>query len=250
MLYEEPRNFLKEKLREPAIYNAIIEAIAQGASKLNEISTKTGLSGDKCAKYIRSLTALHILKREVPAMGKNVKKGLYTITDNYFNFWYRYVFENIDLIERDDGEELYQLLIEDTLTDYIGRNVFEDICMEYLWDRNKARSLSFVFSKMGRWWGTDSKTRAQVEIDILATHRKNAIFGECKWRNEPIDMGVVKSLQDKSNIFHEYEKKILYFFSRSGFTSDVKDLAAQDLHIQLVDLNELAENVSTIVVKK
>ena len=31
-LYEEPGNLLKQELREPAIYNAIIKAIAEGAS--------------------------------------------------------------------------------------------------------------------------------------------------------------------------------------------------------------------------
>ncbi len=39
-LYEEPANLLKQELREPAVYNAIIKAIAEGASRLNEIVTK------------------------------------------------------------------------------------------------------------------------------------------------------------------------------------------------------------------
>ena len=35
------------------VYNSIIEAIANGASRLNDISTKTNLQGDKCSKYIQ-----------------------------------------------------------------------------------------------------------------------------------------------------------------------------------------------------
>jgi len=42
-LYEEPSNLLKQELREPIKYNLIIEAVAKGASRLNEISTRTGL---------------------------------------------------------------------------------------------------------------------------------------------------------------------------------------------------------------
>ena len=38
-LYEEPENLLKQELREPAIYNSIISAVAGGASRSNEIST-------------------------------------------------------------------------------------------------------------------------------------------------------------------------------------------------------------------
>ena len=39
-LFEEPGNLLKQELREPAIYNSIINAIARGATRVNDISTK------------------------------------------------------------------------------------------------------------------------------------------------------------------------------------------------------------------
>lgn len=39
-LFEEPENLLKQEVREPALYNAIITAIANGASRMAEISTK------------------------------------------------------------------------------------------------------------------------------------------------------------------------------------------------------------------
>lgn len=41
-IYEEPVNFLKQEMREPAVYNSIISAIAGGYTKLSEISSKTG----------------------------------------------------------------------------------------------------------------------------------------------------------------------------------------------------------------
>ena len=45
-LFEEPQNLLKQEMRAPATYNAVITAIAQGASRLNEIATKAGLLGE------------------------------------------------------------------------------------------------------------------------------------------------------------------------------------------------------------
>ena len=51
-LFEEPDNLLKQELREPAVYNAVIRAIAEGASKLNEIATKVGLESGPCSKYV------------------------------------------------------------------------------------------------------------------------------------------------------------------------------------------------------
>ena len=41
-LFEEPENLLKQEVREPALYNAIITAIATGASRMSEISGKIG----------------------------------------------------------------------------------------------------------------------------------------------------------------------------------------------------------------
>ena len=41
-LFEEPENLLKQEVREPALYNAIVTAVATGASRMAEISTKVG----------------------------------------------------------------------------------------------------------------------------------------------------------------------------------------------------------------
>ena len=54
-LFEEPENLLKQELREPAVYNAVIRAIAEGASRMNEIATKTGTETGPCSKYIHTL---------------------------------------------------------------------------------------------------------------------------------------------------------------------------------------------------
>ena len=41
-IFEEPNNLLKQEVREPAIYNAMITAIASGCSRMKEISNKVG----------------------------------------------------------------------------------------------------------------------------------------------------------------------------------------------------------------
>ena len=90
-LFEEPENLLKQELREPAIYNSIISAIAGGASRSNEISTKVGLESGICAKYLRVLLELGILIKEMPVEEKAGRKTIYAIGDLFFRFWYRFV---------------------------------------------------------------------------------------------------------------------------------------------------------------
>lgn len=64
-IFEEPNNLLKQEVREPAIYNAVITAIATGSSKMNEISNKIDEETSVCASYIKNLITLGIIKKEI-----------------------------------------------------------------------------------------------------------------------------------------------------------------------------------------
>lgn len=57
-----------------------------------------------------------------------------------------------------------------------------------------------MFGRIGRWWGNNPDKRRQDEIDILAVDEENAIFGECKWRNGPTGIDVLKGLVEKSEV--------------------------------------------------
>lgn len=76
-LFEEPENLLKQEVREPALYNAIITAIATGASRLSEISSKVGEESNICATYLKNLLALGIICREIPYGEKTSQKSIY-----------------------------------------------------------------------------------------------------------------------------------------------------------------------------
>ena len=96
-MYEEPVSLLKQEVREPVIYNAIITAIATGTSRMSEIATKVGESTTTCTAYIKNLINLGIIKRETPYGEKTSKKTIYSIEDNMFYFWYRFVLENMPI---------------------------------------------------------------------------------------------------------------------------------------------------------
>ena len=65
-LYEEPLLLLRQEVQQPGIYSAVIEAIASGATKANEIALKTGEESAKCLKYIGALRELGIVRKELP----------------------------------------------------------------------------------------------------------------------------------------------------------------------------------------
>ena len=215
-LFEEPSNLLKQEVREPAVYTAVITAIAEGATRMAEISTKVGEETSICSGYLKSLINLGIVRKETPYGEKSSRKSIYNIEDNMFRFWYRFVLHNNSIIARGAADLAYKR-IEPHLSEYMGK-VFEGICMQYLWKLALEGKCPIEFQDLGRWWGNDPLTRSQTEIDIMGEQDKNtALFGECKWTNEKVDVGVLDLLIKRSRIF-SYSNVHYYLFSKSGFT--------------------------------
>ena len=118
--------------------------------------------------------------------------------------------------------------------------VFEKVCMDYLTERNARGELPILFTSIGRWWGTDSATRTQVEIDLIANDGKEYLIGECKWRKEKLDMAVLQALKEKADTFRKNRDRTWFvLFSKSGFTQAVIEEAEKDDTVILVDLNNL-----------
>lgn len=240
--YEEPTNLIKQELREPSTYNGIIEAIAEGSSKLNEIATKGGkLESNKCAKYLRSLINLGIAKRDLPITETTSKKSIYSLDDQMFRFWYRFVFPNMSSIVSGLGLQLYENEVLPNLNNYMGL-AFEQICKQYFFELMRENKLPFFIGKIGRWWGNDPINKCESEIDIMGFKNKDAIFAECKWTNEKVDLAVLNRLIKKSKIFN-YQNNYFYLFSKSGFTNAAIEKSKENENIKIISFEEM---VSTI----
>jgi len=235
-IFEEPNNLLKQEVREPAIYNAIITAIAAGSSKINEISGKINENTSVCAIYIKNLITLGIIKKEAPYGEKSSRKTIYSIEDNMFRFWYRFVPENTSIISRGSADLAYKR-ISPALSSYMG-GIFEDICKQYLWKLLLAGKCAVNFNSLGRWWGTNPKTKSQEKIDIMGADKDSALFGECKWTNEKIDLGVLEALTQRSTLFR-CQKPYFYLFAKTGFTTGCIAQAAKMGNVTLVSYEDI-----------
>ncbi|MCD8316650.1 MAG: ATP-binding protein [Eggerthellaceae bacterium] len=236
-LFEEPENLLKQEVREPAIYNALITAVAGGASTMSEISKKSGEDTSVCSTYIRNLIALGIMKKETPYGEKASRKSLYSIADNMYRFWYRFVPQNSSAIARGGAEIVYKR-IQPFFSEYMGK-VFEGICAQYLWKKMINGELSVCFSGLGRWWGNNPVAKTQEEIDIMGEEDKDtALFAECKWTNEKVDVHVLEKLVTRSHLF-SYANSHLILFSRHGFTKGCEERAEKMGNVSLVTYEEI-----------
>lgn len=239
-LFEEPENLLKQELREPAVYNSIISAIAGGATHANEISTKVGTESAVCAKYTRILLELGILKKETPITEKPGRKTIYAIDDDFFRFWYRFVPRNMSAISSRRFRQIYPQTVKRFLPDYMGL-VFEKICREYL--ARYAENLPILLNETGQWWGTDPKERKEVQIDIVGTpvEGDEYIIGSCKYKNEKIGADELELLRHYAEVFGKGSRYHYYIFSKGGFTDGLRSLASKG-QVTLLSLEDIYGN--------
>jgi len=99
-------------------------------------------------------------------------------------------------------------------------------------DLNKNNQLPFKALKIGRWWDKGE------EIDLVALSENGEyLFCECKWSVKHTGINFYEKLIKKTSLFPEAGKKYFCFFSRSGFSKELKQLAGNIKHLFLFNLN-------------
>lgn len=216
-LFGEPDSFLQQEVREPARYNAIIRAIANGEGRLTDIADAAGIERTAAAGYLKGLEELGIARLEKPVVDANRKKTRYALNDNLFRFWYRFVPRYLTPIQAGRAEEVARLIAADHLSTFTGP-VFEEVCRQWLVASSGHGEIPLVLD-IGRWWGTDKARREQAEIDIVALCDDGSmICGECKWQAKQTDAEVLRTLQHRASLIGSADEQRLFLFSKSGFT--------------------------------
>ena len=256
VLYSEVEFLLRQELRETPLYNSIIEAVALGSTKLNDISTKSLVEDtSKTSVYLKNLIELEIIEREFSVDDgtkerANTNRGLYRLTDNFFRFWYAFVFTNYSELEGGDVDGVFEYAIKPGLHEFAAF-AFEDVCREYVRELQKQNKLPFRYQRMGRWWGKttvrrkDSMETQETEIDLLAVNRQanQYLVGECKFKGRPFSYGEYLDTTAKLSKQKEIAEFFYYLFSESGFDEKLTEQAENDHNIRLVDLNEIVNAV-------
>ena len=229
-LHKDAEFVLREELREPRYYFSIIRSIAFGNTTTGRIMNDTGLTKDVVAKYISTLQDLDIIERHVPVT-ENIKsrKGIYRIKDNYFRFYFRFIFPYMEYIEM--GEEDFVLReIKTNFQRYSGL-VFEYVVTDLI--KENRNLIQMQFTRIGSWWS------AGEEIDIVAINENTGeiLFGEVKYTNKKVGVKTLNALREKAkNVKWGTDNRLEHYLviSKSGFEKDI-----MDKDVTLIDLNTL-----------
>jgi AAA+ ATPase superfamily predicted ATPase len=241
-LHDEPRFLLLQELREPHRYFAVLDAIAGGRTRPNEIAQATHIAATSIPFYLKTLQEMGLVARLTPVTEHNPDKsrwGIYQLTDPYFRFWFRFVYPQRSLLERGETGLVRQQVAEQ-LDQFTGP-AFEAICREWVWHEHAAGRLDFTPTAVGSWWDR------QEEIDVAAVGTDAAgeavtLIGECKWSSRLVGVNVLDDLRRKGARMRQGDTgRVRYaLFSRAGFTEALARRAhAED--VRLVGPEEVIE---------
>ncbi|MHC1592380.1 MAG: ATP-binding protein, partial [Candidatus Helarchaeales archaeon] len=184
--FREPYFIISQEFREIKTYFSILNAISAGNVQPTRIANFAGLKARQIYPYLENLIRLGFIERQVPIFG-NLKRGIYVIRDDIFDFWFNFVFKFQEEIERGTFR-----LKEEFLERFLGKR-FERFCL-----RELVPALFPEHARIGRWWYKDD------EIDVVALNERenDIIFLECKWRNLDVKnaRGIITSLQRKGTL--------------------------------------------------
>ena len=241
-LNDEAQSVLRQEFRDPSTYNAILQAIAFGATTRHEIAQKSLADSRNLSKYLTVLEDMDLIEREFSVFAgagdlSNASRGLYRIADHYLKFWFRFLAKNpVPIMTRAEAVSEWRSSVEPFFSEFASE-AFEEVCRQYLIRLPHAGQLPFRPTVLGRWW------EKNIEIDIVAAdhERRHCLVGECKYRNEKVNLKVFRSLQAKCAHLPVHDDAVFHYwlFSRSGFDDSVKELAKRDPYLHLVEMDEL-----------
>lgn len=236
LLYAEPSFLLREELKDSFVYDSMLRAIAEGKTRVSEISSAVGIESGVCSIYLKSLIELGFIKKETPVGNESKRRTLYRIDDLFLLFWFRFVYRFSSAIASGKGSEVYDRIIAPHINEYMGQ-VFEQMVKDFIL---KYASLPFLPGLAGRWWGGNPRTHKEAEIDVVVLSAENnteGIIASCKYRNRQTDVDELNLMKEYADAMNMISKRNYWFFSRGGFTPSLQDCAGND--VKLFSLEDL-----------
>ena len=238
-LYEEAENLLRQEFREPRNYMLILRAIAEGKRKLGEISNETGLDKSAVSRYLDTLETVKFVDYELPVTEPSKsKKRLYYLSDNYLNFWFKFIYPNKWLIEEGFGERVLEKIKSEFSRFFSG--TFERLCRKIVLSR-------FDFTRVGKQWGRIPGSREVYEIDIVALNEKTKkiLFAECKWQRKVNARKICKELAEKSQYvqWHNDKRKEGFAIFAKSFSKRINEFEGRKVYcFDLRDMEKVIKN--------
>lgn len=179
-------------------YFSILSALATGETSRGEIKSYTGV---EAGGYLDKLENDYgIIDRRRPFLsGEKSKNVEYSISDNFLNFWFRFIYRYRSAVEVGN----LNWLTEKVLNDY---DTYSGLVLERYF--RQAYAETGLYNQVTNYW---RKKDGKDEIDLIAVDEteKKLIIGEIKRNPEKIQLDEVKE-KAKGIILHHKKWEINY----------------------------------------
>ncbi|MBR1685221.1 MAG: ATP-binding protein [Clostridia bacterium] len=237
-LLDAPEKILPSGVSDQNMYNSVIRSVAMGKRFSKEIAEAVGVENNYVAKYLSSLLTMQVLEKRESFI-RNKKTNYYAIGDNLLRFWYRFIFDQRDVIQNGLGDAAFAE-DQEGIMDFIAR-AFEDVALMWMEEQNRKGHLPVYYGTIRNYIVEHSRLNRSVELDGLAEglgrNKNHLLVVECKYRKVPFSMGMLAHLKESASLFDAYDVVDYYLVSKAGFTSEITALT--DPHIHLITLDDL-----------
>ncbi len=98
-LFNEADTVLRMELKETHLYKEIMGTVSSGSSSFTSIREQIDEVPAKISKYIKVLIDLGFMRKEVPCGKKESSRNtFYSINDNYFAFYFRFIYKHLNML--------------------------------------------------------------------------------------------------------------------------------------------------------
>lgn len=249
LLRSEPEFLLAQesRIRDRDVYMSALRAIANGSTRQGEIATRMGKKPDEARSFLETLEEMRLVRRRYPVTHAAGQKVVYTITDPFLRFWFRFVvpFESRLQTRASARAHLEQTVIP-ALDHFVSGDAFEEVAQD--WTLHEIPGAVEV----GRWWGNrkvrtpEGPRNRQFEADVVPVDAQGKVLalGSCKWSDnehqaDELDkLETIAKMLDKENLLAKPAVPLL-FFDRTGFSERLHEIDAERDDVRLIMTSEL-----------
>ena len=232
ILYNEPKILLRQEFREPRIYTLILKYLSLGYNTYGKLTSVTGIEKGNLSKYLSVLEETRLIQHILP-LGQR-RRGIYIITDPFFNFWFRFVYPHLSELEIGFVDEVFSR-IHTQVNSYYGI-MYEHLVIDLI--RTRDIELPFWINEVRKWWHKDK----EIDAVALNTETREILFAECKWKDKVDAERILLNLKEKANHVSWFNDTRREYFAVFGKSFSKK--SADCLCFDLEDLKKTMMNIS------
>lgn len=252
-LFREARNLLAEEpeLHDTALYHSVLAAIAAGNNSRGGIADYLGRKATDLAHPLGVLEDVGLIVHEPDAFRRN--RSFYRIAEPLVTFYHAVMRPAWGDLERPGRGAAVWERARTTFRSKVMGPHFETICREWARWHAAADTFGGTASRVASGVVNDVDAKQTHEVDVAVFGRDTSdretllAIGEAKW-NDPIGVSQLRRLEHIRALVRARENAQaddtrLLLFSGVGFSDELRQVAAKDPTVQLVDLERLYHGV-------